>query len=204
MKQIRAVALRKAQGAFLVIHQHEMAELESLPLWVTRLFLALIRCTDFSTGFGETTFAALVAACTPQQPTRGPRHYAPDEQAIKKVVRGLELRRIVARDKAFSQGERRLFFTLAPRVAVVRPPSKLEPLTRTPVDSRKASTGAACGPVAPETRTPNSNPSSTSEFIHIKEGELSTCGQVERSKIRAVRDTLAARRGVEIRAPKGA
>jgi hypothetical protein len=181
MRKVAVLALKKASkgGAFLITHQYEIEVLDAFPLWVTRLFNALLRCCDFHSGAGRVTYAHLVAMLTPIQPRRGPRHYVPDVQAIKKVVRELEARLVLARDKAHSEAEKTLIYELAPRYASVRPSPKLEPQTRTPVDSRKASKHAASSPVAVETRTLNSNPSFNNEFLHSKEGELSTCGQVD-------------------------
>jgi hypothetical protein len=180
LKKVAVIALRKAAegDAFLVVHQHEFDVLDSLPLWITRLFLALLRCSDFATGAGQITYGTLAAMLCPIQPRSGPRHFAPDVQAITKAVRALEARRIVSRDKARSQAGDCLFFAVAPRFTSVRPKAELEGGTRTPPKPRKASNGAGSSPVPPGTRTRNSNPSSTTNSLHSKEGELSTCGQV--------------------------
>ena len=169
MRKARVLALRKASqgGAFLIMHQHELDVLDALPLWFDRLFRALIHCSDFRTGAGQVSYARLVALLTP-------KHYAPDAQAIKKAVRELEARLIVARDKAHSQAEQLLFFAVAPRYAEVRQKAELEPQTRTPPKPRKASNDAGSSVAVARTRTPDSNPSFNKVSVHSKEGELST------------------------------
>lgn len=130
-------------GGFLLLHAHELDVLATLPLWTLALFVQLLRLVDFKTGAGCTTVPQLVRALQPLQPARGRRHFAPDAQAVIKAIRELEARRILARDKGRSRAENLLFFTVAPRVAKVRPGSKLDPLKRTPVDKPRASNGAA-------------------------------------------------------------
>lgn len=137
------VNLLRPNSKFFLLHGHELDVLDSLPLWMTRLFLALVRCSNFKTGIGSTSFAQLALMLTPLQPVRGPRHFAPNEQAIKKGVLVFEDRLIVARDKARSDQEKVLFFAVCDRRVEVRPAPKLDPSTRTHVDNRKASTGAA-------------------------------------------------------------
>lgn len=196
MKKTAVKALQQATGAFLIVFQHEVEVLDSLPLWFHRLFAALVRCSDFKTGHGDCTYERLANLMTPIQPRQGVQHFAPDLQAIKKAVRTLEDRRILARDKRYSQAQGRLIFDLLPRYAQARPKSQFEPLIRTPVDSGKASIDAAHIDAGSPIRTPNSNPSSTVNSFHIKEEKLSTCGQVETRG--------SARLGGKIGPPRGA
>jgi len=169
-----AIALRKAQGAFLILHMHEMEVLRSLPSWMVSLFTALLQHADHATGHGQVSYAVLASMLAPIQPRSGPRLFAPDIQAIKKAVRQLEARLIVARDKRASMNAALLFFAVVPRYESVRPNPKLEPLTRTPVDSRKPSVDAGSEGVGSGTRTPNSNPSSIIEILIHSDAELST------------------------------
>lgn len=208
MRKAAVLALRKADSAFIIIHQHETDALDALPLWMTRLFMALLRSANFATGVGDTTYAHLLALLTPIQPRRGPRHFIPDMQALKKAIRVLEERRLIARDKLHSQATERLLFLVTPRYAEARPKRKLESQTRTPVDSGKASAHAGYKATKSKTRTPNSNPSSKNTSLNIKEAELSTLGKVGAvptellDRLDEVRRRVA--RGGEKRAPKGA
>lgn len=204
MKKVAVYALRKATGAFLILHEHELDALAALPLWFASLFTALLRCADHATGAGSTNYRALTARLQPIQPRTGPRLFAPDEQAVKKAVRKLEERRLLRRDKLHSQDSRCLFFVVDPRYAKSRPDAELEPLTRTPTKHRRASNGAACSQMAPGTRPPNSNPSSVIVSYHSKEAELSTGREAINQRLRETVDQMRGARGVETRAPKGA
>lgn len=178
MKKARIAAVKavRQSGAFLLLHEHEAAVLDALPGWAYRLFLALLRASNFNSGQGDTTYSNLERAMRPIQPRSGPRHFVPDLQAIKKLVRQLEERRILSRDKLHSQDQGRLLFMVAPRYAEARPLPKLEPLTRTPVDSVEPSIHAGSEATEGGTRTPNSNPSSGGKKLHIGRDELSTGG----------------------------
>lgn len=208
MRKAAVLALRQAgRSAFLITHQHELEALDALPCWMLRLFMALLRCSNFETGAGDTTYAALLAMLTPIQPRRGPRHFVPDLQALKKAVRVLEERRLISRDKLHSQATERLLFLVAPRYAEARPKAKREPQTRTPVDSGKSSNHALSRPVKAKTRTPNSNPSSPITSSHIKESQLSTSQRVDavpsdvRDRLDEVRRSVA--RGERKSGPQG-
>jgi hypothetical protein len=85
MKKAAIIALRHAKGAFLILHQHEMEVLRSLPSWELSLFTALLQHANHATGRGRTTYAALVASLTPIQPRRGPQHYVPTVAAIRRA-----------------------------------------------------------------------------------------------------------------------
>lgn len=176
MKQLtlRAVKAARQTGAFLLIHEHEAAVLDALPGWMWRLFTVLLRASNYDDGQGETSYAHLVRAMTPLQPRSGPRHFVPDLQAIRKAVRLLEERRVLARDKRHSIDEGRLFFVVAPRYAVARPQPKLEQRTRTGRNSRKPNADAGSEAMQAGTQTANSNSSSTGNSFHLGEGELST------------------------------
>ena len=201
-KHVATLALRTATktGAFLIIHEHELAALDALPLWMTRLFTALLRQADHATGRGQVTYAALLARLQPLQPRSGPRHYVPDMQALKRAIDTLESRRLIARDALHSQALQALVFQVVPRYEKARPKRKLDPQTRPPVDSAESSTGAASSPIADGTRPPNLTPSSAINSLHSKEGDLSTGP----ARLKAVRAELAARGAGDKRAPKGA
>jgi hypothetical protein len=130
--------LLRPNSQFFLLHGHEVDVLDMLPLWMTRLFLAIVRCSDFKTGAGSTSFAQLALMLAPLQPARGRRHYRPDEQAIKKGVKTLEDRRILARDKKRSDQEKLLFFAVCDRQVEVRPAPKLDPLIRSLVDKAQS------------------------------------------------------------------
>jgi hypothetical protein len=143
VKQGNGLRQAKHGGQFLKMHEHELEAVSSLPPWIRWLFAELILFSDFRTGAGRVTYDSLKASLTSMQTRYGPRNSVPDIQAIKKAIRKLESRLIVARDKAHSQAEHCLFYCLVPRMEEPRPRPRLEPLTRTPVDSPKASNGAA-------------------------------------------------------------
>ncbi|MDN3921520.1 hypothetical protein [Roseateles violae] len=172
--QIRAIRAAKQTGAFLLLHEHEDQVLMTLAPWVYRLFVMLLRCASHKTGQGETSYAHLVRLMTPIQPRSGPKHFVPDVQAIKKVIRQLEDRRILSRDKLHSQAEGRLLFMVAPRYAEARPLSELEPLSRTPSKARKGpihrGSDDSRSELEPQTRTPLT----TGIQGHIETDELST------------------------------
>lgn len=133
MKQVRQLALERGYG-YVKVFEHELEVLDSLPLWMTRLFIALVRRSAYSTGQGSTTYAELVKAMRPLQARRGPRHYVPDEWAIWRGLVAFDRAHIVWRNTGWSQRAGALFFELAPRKGPVRPTSKLAPGTRTPPD----------------------------------------------------------------------
>ncbi|MFG6440531.1 hypothetical protein [Roseateles sp. LKC17W] len=176
MKQLtlRAVKAARQTGAFLLIHEHEAAVLDALPGWMWRLFTVLLRASNYDDGQGETSYSHLLRAMTPLQPRSGPRHFVPDVQAIRKAVKLLEDRRILARDKRHSIDEGRLFFVVAPRYAVARPQPKLEQATRTGRKAKKPNADAGSEAMQAGTRTANSNSSPTGNSFHLGEGELST------------------------------
>lgn len=203
MRKAAVVALGKFGQAggganFIVVHDHELAVLDPLPLWVTRLFQALVRCCNFRTGAGRVSYEHLVAMLQPIQPRSGPRHFVPNLQAIKKVIRLLELRRIVGRDTGHSQAEKTLIYELAPRYAKLRPQAKLEPQTRTPVDSRKSSNDAASSPANSGTRTPNSNPVFKSGSLH-KESASYPPVDKSKSELKRIRNEIAGRARVPLK-----
>ena len=145
---VKASSLLQAGSSYCQVHGHELAVLDSLPAWMTRLFMALVRISDFKTGIGSTTFTQLVVMLTPLQPRNGRKHYVPNVQAIRKGVVLFEARRILARDKALSQGERLLFFTVFGRGAQARSAPDIEGVYRRGVDKpqskqRRGSQGIA-------------------------------------------------------------
>ena len=176
MRKAAVYAIKQAlKEGFIILRQSELEALDALPSWMTRLFTAMLRCSDYGTGQGETSYANLQALLTPIQPRSGPKHFVPDMQAIKKAVRLMEERKLFSRDKAHSIDQARLIFLVLPRYEKTRPKAELEPQTRTPVDSRKPFSRGASKAAARGTRTPNSNPSSAaSSFSHIEGDDLST------------------------------
>lgn len=133
-----ANSLQKAGNSYCQLHGHELAVLDSMPAWMTRLFMCLVRVSNFKTGAGSTTFAQLVLMLTPLQPRSGHKHFVPTEQAIRKGVLAFESSRILARDKARSQGERLLFFAVLERGAQVRSPFECEGVMRRGVDNAQS------------------------------------------------------------------
>lgn len=151
---------------YVRIHDYEARVLDAMDAWICRLFMVLVRCTDYRTGKGSTGYAELVRRCTPLQPARGPRLWAPSLREVKDAVRALEARGLVRRDHAHSTAAGVLLFELDPRVASVRPRRKLRPLTPTPLTPGESV----------ETPTPNSDPSFKRPLSIKKEGDLSTSG----------------------------
>ncbi|HRI55259.1 MAG TPA: hypothetical protein PLW65_34225 [Pseudomonadota bacterium] len=140
MKQSRATALRKAAGAFLIVHTHELEVLEQLAPWAARLWMLLIRCADYKHGNGETSYAWLSQRMAPVQPARGTRLFAPDAQACKRMVIEFEQHRILARDKRQSSGTQTLFFHIAPRYAQARLQGNLTPILDPPPNAAERAT----------------------------------------------------------------
>lgn len=180
MKKVAVYALKRAlKEGFLILRQSELEALDALPGWMTRLFTAMLRCSDYGTGKGETSYANLQALLTPIQPRSGPKHFVPDIQAIKKAVRLLEERCLLSRDKLHSQDQGRLLYLVMPRYEETRPKAELKPPTRTPANARKAPVNRVSEAAEGGTETPDSNPSSAAIFSHIKEGNLSTDGPLQ-------------------------
>jgi len=122
-------------GAFVILFHHELAVLDTLPAWVTRLFVLLIRSSNYRTGAGSTTYRELADGLRPLQPGNGgPRHFVPQRDTLRAYLRALELAGLVKRTGASSRGES-LFFELAPRSAKVRPASSSSPGFVTPPDA---------------------------------------------------------------------
>lgn len=137
MKQSAQLALHRT-SRYVLLFEHELEVLDTLPLWMTRLFVALIRSSNYQTGHGRTTYAQLVDALRPLQPARGGRrHYAPDEKAILRAIAGFQRRHIVARDTGWNQTAGGLFFELAPRRLKARPQASSVTGLRHPRDSLK-------------------------------------------------------------------
>jgi len=103
-----------------------------LPLWQTRLFTALVRSSNWQTGQGETTYATLIAMLTPLHPGRGPRHYVPDRDALKRALRRFAAVGLLRRNADTNQRGERLFFELDSRQAKVRPLFESAPGIRPP------------------------------------------------------------------------
>ncbi len=184
MKKVQASALRKAQGAFLIVHEHEYAALQGLPLWAHALFMLLLRCADFEKGHGETSYTWLSERLAPVQPDRGPKHYAPDAQAVKRMVLKLEERRIVARDKRHSDATKTLFFSVAPRYhAEARPKKNSTPYLDPHQIAAKPATARVSGRsgsnLDPSSRPPLTRPNS----LHKGERNLSTAAQPFSSRL---------------------
>ena len=181
MRKSAVYATKKtlAEG-FVAVSFNELEALEALPSWMTKLFLNLVRFTNFQTGRGESTYAALLRRLTPIQPRSGPKHFVPDAQALKKAIRLLEDRGLLRRDKRASQEEGSLIYVVLPRVAPARPKAELEPPTRTPAKREKRPIHRGSEATGQGTRTPDSNPSSTGCISHIESSELPTDGGVLR------------------------
>jgi len=193
-------ALRRAGGAFTLLHQHEFEALLPICPWAVTLFAVLLQFVDHKTGAGRVTYSALSECLAPSQPARGPRLYAPDPQAVKRIVLAIEATRILARDIGHSNGNTSLFFSVAPRHAQARPQRnstpKLDP-------HQKLSTPATARPAArssekldPQTRPP------LQESISLHK-ESASYPHVDKSKadLKRVRDEIAARRGTPQKRP---
>ena len=126
---VRRAAVRALQkpvgGRFIILWQHKLDVLRSLPLWMRALFEELVACCDFTTGAGLTSYEALIQRLTPIQPSHGPRHFAPNAHAIRDALVRFSEGFIMIRRTADSQAGQGLFFELAPRMAEVRPQVEL-------------------------------------------------------------------------------
>lgn len=143
-------------GGFLLIHQHELEALDTLDLWTTRLFQALVRISDYKTGFGQTTLKALVLQLTPIQPRSGPRLFVPGVRLIRATLATFESRLLMTRDKALSARGECLFFHVDPRTLEARLDRNSAGDLRRPPVSRIASNDAGSRPVMHRTPPGNS------------------------------------------------
>jgi hypothetical protein len=141
MRKAARVATDSAKHApgFIALFDHELACLDPLPAWMLRLFVHVVRSSNFVSGAGMTRLADLVKLMTPIQPRSGPKHYVPDVWAVRRAILAFERACILVRDKRRSAKEGFVFFLVAPRVAKVRPTPGLAGGTRRGVDNRKAS-----------------------------------------------------------------
>jgi len=193
VKAVRVSALKKAQGAFLLLHEHEWAALDGMPAWVTRLFLLLVRCADFKTGHGETGYPWLAGALTPMQPARGPRLFAPSTQDVKRQVLELEQLRIVARDKRHSDATKTLFFSIAPRFAQARPQKNSTPKLDPHLKAAKRATARPAEESTPKL-DPSTRPPLPEANSFIGRDELSTSAKPSRAVLE-MRSKLRPRAG---------
>ena len=159
---------------FMKIYLHEVDVLRDLPSWYTALFMWLIDSSDYDTGCGITTYAHLISALTPAQPSRGgPRHYVPDRNAITRALRALERARILLRDTERSMNGDGLFFELAPRMDQCAQGEVLTGGYDSPQKALEAAPVKASEPLAPKFRQGVLTTSSKGILIQ-KKSELST------------------------------
>lgn len=110
-----------AEPGYTLIRGAERKALDTLDYWLRALFERLVRSSDYESGEGSTSYAALVKHLgRVVQPTRGPRIWVPDLQAVQRGVIALESRGLLTRRKERSQHERKLCYQLKPRRAQVR------------------------------------------------------------------------------------
>lgn len=152
MKKAAVIARRKPAsgpgGGFLIVHQHELDVLDTLALWEQRLFEALVRLSDYTTGYGQTTLAMLVLRLTPIQPRNGgPRLFVPGVRQIRAALAGFEERLLMKRDTVRSAAGKCLFFHVDPRGLETRLNIVSAGGYRRPNVARKSSNGAASRPV---------------------------------------------------------
>lgn len=136
MKQVAQLALRHS-SRYVLLFEHELEVLRTLPLWMTPLFVALVRASVYQTGIGKTTYAELVDALTPLQPRTGKRNYVPSEWAIWRALLAFNRAHIVWRNTGWSERQRVIIFELAPRKAPTRPKAESAPVVRTGTTSLK-------------------------------------------------------------------
>lgn len=192
MKRVAVLAMRRAhQAGFTIVHDHELAALDALPMWMTRLFMALLRVANHATGAGQITYASLMAKMEPLQPRSGPRHFVPTMQALKRAIDTLEARCLIRRDQLHSQATQALVFQVDPRYEKARSRRKQDPQTRPPASSENVNADNGLQQPSEGTRPPNSTPSSGMNSDHSKDGELST----DRDRARAVRAAVRAALG---------
>lgn len=140
MKQVaqRARDAQQRGYGYVKVFDHELEVLDTLPPWMTRLFMVLVRRSAYSSGQGATTYAELVKAMRPLQPRGGgPRYYAPGDWAVWRALVEFERAQIVWRNTGWSQKAGAIFFELAPRKGTVRPKSSSAPQSRTPPHPRE-------------------------------------------------------------------
>lgn len=190
-------ALRRAAGAFTILHQHEWDALQPLAAWATRLFLLLLQFADHKTGAGQATYPLLAECLAPAQPARGPRLFAPTARAVRDMVVELERTRIVARDLAHSSGNTVLFFSVVPRYAEARPKRNSDPKPRPPEKLSKQGVARPAALPTEKLRPQTPTPLQESTSLHM---ESASYPHVDKSKaeLKRVRNEIAARRrGVE-------
>lgn len=127
MKVVRFVRPdRPIDVGYTKVFTFEEQILFSLPLWHYALFALLVSFSRYSSGIGAASLPDLAKGLRPIQPRTGPKHYQPDEQAIRKAIRGFEKRGLLARDKKRNESQRIVHYLLHPRNAKPRPSPELE------------------------------------------------------------------------------
>jgi hypothetical protein len=79
-------------------------ECDALP---THVYIVLLVLAGAS-GQVDTTYAALIARCTPPQPERGPRRPGPSHDRMRRAVDQLERAGLVERDRGANASQGRL------------------------------------------------------------------------------------------------
>lgn len=134
MKQVAQHALER-NARYVMLYENELDVLDTLPLWMERLFRVLVQLSVWQTGQGRTTYDQVLAKLQPLQPRSGRRHYAPDAQAVLKAMRLFHACGIVVRNTGWSQRAGALFFEIAPRKAFVRSKAESDTPKRHPPTS---------------------------------------------------------------------
>ena len=192
MRQVRTHAYAvPSAGAWL--HPHELAALIGLPAWMLGLFVHLVLRSDFKSGAGRTGYGELINACTPDQPARGPRLWAPSRDEVKDGLRRFEALRIFGLDRLRSEQLQSINFLLAPRTGRGVPSGKLpRELSPGPHEGKKPklTPGTRPGLSAANTSLPTLP---AAEVVHSPPAAV-------KAKLEAVADRL--RRGSSVRAPR--
>lgn len=194
MKSTRR-SLRKASdgSAFLILHKHEWVALEQLAGWATRLFMTLLWFADHKTGLGQVTYPLLAAHLTPAQPARGPRLYAPDTQAVRRMVREIEGLGILSRDIKHSDSNTALFFGVLPRYEQARPKQNLTPKLDPRSDRAERAAARAVEALAAKLDPQTRPPLQQSVSIHIARPKAPAVDK-SREALKATRDAIVRRR----------
>jgi len=119
MKHVANVATERPHRPhqFLKLHPQELDVLAALPLWMFRLFAALVLFSEFRTGAGRTYYWHLVHALQPIQPAHGgPRHDVPSQRCVRDALLLFERGRILRRKPGASEQEGRIFYYVSKRV----------------------------------------------------------------------------------------
>lgn len=194
MRQVSAFAFKRPGAAWLLVTADEDTRLDGFEAWFYKLFVCLVKWSDFRTGHGRTGYGELVTALTPDQPERGPRLWAPSRDDVRQAIKRLEAAGLVAIDRVKSEKAKALFFHVQPRTRNSAPARKLPP------ELPPTSTEGEAAKLPPSTPPGDSEKNSQTVRASQPVDNRPDAGKI--AAARAARQRIAARG--ETRAPKGA